>query len=247
MMFYPKLEAIALFLDQYLEVTRFPADQHGIYRSGKDPIRRIGLAIEPWAGIGQWASEQELDALFLHRPWKIKLATFPSEIGILAYHLSFDLMLTFGFNPPLATQLGMHNPIPFAFRDTIPYGMFGDIPTVSLHSFVSTLTNTFAIPPETHQLHAEKIQRIAIVGAMNDQLIREAAAQGVQLYITGQFRQPARKAVQETGMAVAVIGHATGEQWGIRALGTLLQERWPDLGCIITQPNQTHFSRFTSN
>ncbi|GER91135.1 hypothetical protein KDW_52970 [Dictyobacter vulcani] len=232
-MSYPTLEAIASFLDQQLEVMRFLDDQHGIYRSGQNPVRRIGLVIEPWPEIGHWIDEQELDALFLHRPWKIDAMLLPARIGMLAYHLSFDLALTFGYNPRLATQLGMYRPIPFAFRDTIPYGMFGDIPRVALNTITTTLTDIFAVQPAMHQKQIKDIQRIAVVGAMNDQLIREAAASDVQLYITGQFRPAARRAVQETGITVAIIGHTAGEQWGLHALSTLLRERWPEMECIV--------------
>ncbi len=81
--------------------------------------------------------------------------------------------------------------------------------------------------------HSETVKRIAIVAAMTDSLIREAAALHVDLYITGQLRQPAHRAVQETRMTVATIGHTIGELWGLRELACLLQERWPALTTIL--------------
>jgi putative NIF3 family GTP cyclohydrolase 1 type 2 len=68
---------------------------------------------------------------------------------------------------------------------------------------------------------------------MTDKLVREAAMHNVDLYITGQFRQPARKAVQETHMNVAIIGHDVGEQWGLRALSALLQAQWEHIEAVI--------------
>lgn len=227
------LAAIANYLDSYLEVTRFLDEQHGIYRSSSRPVQRIGLAIEPWPAIATWAAQQRLDALFLHRPWRLDLQSFPTDIGILAYHLSFDLTLTFGFNPRLANIVRMSQLVPIGKKDNAALGMLGTIPTTPLHSLLETLTDIFGKAPIVEQAFSENVERIAIVGGMTDSLIREAALHDVQLYITGQFRQPARKAVHDTQMTVAIIGHAEGELWGLQALAGVLRERWNGLEVIL--------------
>ena len=229
----PTLTDITTYLDAQLDSSRFPDDQNGIYRPSSRPVQRIGLTIEPRTNIGEWVRHQHLDALFLHRPWRLDLTTLSDDTGILAYHLAFDLTLTSGYNPRLADALLMHHPTPFAYKDTIPYGMFGDIAPTSLSDIVTTLDDIFGKAPiiETH--YTETVQRLAIVGAMTDKTIREAAAHNADLYITGQFRQPARLAVQETAMNVVIIGHEAGEQWGIRALAGLLRERWAHLEVIV--------------
>lgn len=226
------LEAIAHYLDSYLGVERFPADPHGIYHPGRRAIERIGLAIEPWLAIGQWVEEQELDAIFLHRPWHVELHTLPPDVGVLTYHLAFDLGLTFGYNPRLAAALHMQNLTPCTFRDGIPYGMLGDIPPTPLKTLTANLTTIFGHPPAITRKYIDIVQRIAVVGSMDETSLRDAATEGVQLYITGQQHQPAQLAVQETKMTVAIIGHSIGEQWGLHALGSLLTEHWPQLTVI---------------
>ena len=231
------LSDIATYLDAYLDVSRFPDDQNGIYRPSSRPIKRIGLAIELWTGIGTWVRQQQLDALFLHRPWRLDMKMLPDDVGVLAYHLAFDLTLTFGYNPLLATALQMQHPTPFAYKESIPYGMFGDITSTAIDAVATLLGNTFGKAPTIETRYTETIQRIAIVGAMTDTFVREAAMHGVDLYITGQFRHPARKAVQETHMNIAIIGHGVGEQWGIHALSTLLKEQWASLETVIAAPH----------
>lgn len=232
---FPTFSTIATYLDATLMSSRFPDDQNGIYRPSSPPsrpVRRIGLAIEPWPDIGEWVREQRLDALFLHRPWRLDLTKLPTDVGVLAYHLAFDLTLTFGFNSRLAATLEMNTITPFAYKDGLPYGMFGDIAPTSLNDIATTLTNTFGKPPSIEAGSTETIKRLAIVGAMTETLVREAATHAVDLYITGQFRQPARLAVQQTGINVAIIGHDAGEQWGMRALADLLRERWAILDVL---------------
>ena len=68
---------------------------------------------------------------------------------------------------------------------------------------------------------------------MNDALIREAADRGAGLYLTGQYRTPAQAAVNETGIAVAAVGHCRSEAWGLRALADVLRERWPELVILV--------------
>ncbi len=227
------LQALAAYLDSYLGSANIPDDQYGIYRPSTRTIKRIGLGLEPWAGIGAWIEHKHLEALFLHRPWRLDMQTLPDDIGILAYHLAFDLTLTLGLNPRLANVLQMTHIVPFAHKNGLPLGMLGDIPPTAIHDFLATLTELFGTAPLIENNTRESVHRIAIVGAMTDSTIREAAESGASLYITGQFRQPARAAVGETGMTVAVIGHKTSELWGLRTLASLLRERWAHLDVVV--------------
>ncbi len=229
----PSLAAIADYLDSYLGSADIPNDQNGIYRPSQRLVKRIGLAIEPWTGIETWVQQNHLDALCLHRPWKLNMQVLPEEIGILAYHLAFDLKLTFGFNRRLADVLQMTKLTPFASKDGLPLGMIGDISSMPLHIFVEYLGETFGVFPTIERYYRETVSRVALVGAMTDTLIREAAEQGVDLYITGQFRQHARRAVSENGMTVAVVGHTVGELWGIGTLASLLRERYASLDVVV--------------
>ncbi len=227
------LVALANYLDGYLGSAYIPNDQNGIYRPSPRLVRRIGLAIEPWTGIETWVQQEHLDALFLHRPWRLDMQALPEEIGILAYHLAFDLKLTFGFNRRLADVLQMTNLTPFAFKEGLPLGMIGDVSTTHTSTFIEYLGETFGVAPTVDRHYRETVSRVALVGAMTDDFIREAAEQGVDLYITGQFRQPARRAISGTDMTIAIVGHAAGELWGIRSLASLLCERYASLDVVI--------------
>jgi putative NIF3 family GTP cyclohydrolase 1 type 2 len=68
---------------------------------------------------------------------------------------------------------------------------------------------------------------------MTDALIREAAVRGVDLYITGQLRQPAAAAVEETGIRVIVVGHRRSEDWGLRSLAGVLRDRYFNLEVVL--------------
>lgn len=230
------LADIAAYLDEALAVVRFGADQNGVYRASQRPVQRIGLALEPWPALGGWVAEARLDALVLHRPWQLDAAALPGDIGVLAYHLAFDAALTFGDNPRLAVALGLRTYMPFGGTVAVPLGMVGDINPTEQDAYLARLAAIFGAVPALRGRVTGPVRRVALVGALTDGLVRAAALDGVQLYITGQFRVPAARAQRETGLAVAAVGHAAGERWGLRALGAILRERWADLEVCLAEP-----------
>lgn len=241
------LEGLREFLDEFFAVGRasvaeqyrFPNDTNGIFRPSDLPIRRLGLALEPWEGLGQWAIDWELDSLFLHRPWKLQPDKLPPHIGVISYHLVFDERLTLGFNLRLAEVLGLSNLEVLGYKEGRAIGMIGNIRSQSFESCCDRVRDIFGGLDAARSLQPELLEaetlRVAIVGAMNDSLVREAAARGAQVYITGQLRLPAELAVAETGMGTIAVGHRRAELWGLRALAGVLRERWADLEVILSE------------
>ena len=226
------IDDIAQFLDRFFAVHRFGNDQGGIYHPSTRPIRRIGLALEPWAGLAEWAKSQHLDALFLHRPWKLEVGQLAPDVGVVAYHLAFDERMTLGFNPRLADVLGMSALEVLGQKEGRPIGTIGDIAAQSFVSYCDRVREIFGGYDKTLAGSGD-IKRVAVVGAMTDALIREAAVQGADVYITGQLRQPAAAAVEETGIRVIAVGHRRSEEWGLRSLAGVLRDRYWDLEVVL--------------
>lgn len=229
----PSLTAIACFLDNYLESAVYSTEQNGIIVPTRNEINRIGLALKPWENIPAWIAEQQLDALFLHRYWQFNIQTMPAGVGLLAYHLPFDEKLTLGYNSLLAQQFGMSETAVFGRKEGRPLGMTGIIKAMSISFFQQKAENIFGGLEGVMDGKNTHVTKIAVVGAMTEQLVREAASAGVQLYVTGQLRKPATKAVQETGMHIIAVGHRRSEQWGLNQLAGILHKQWNDLEIIV--------------
>jgi putative NIF3 family GTP cyclohydrolase 1 type 2 len=168
-----------------------------------------------------------LDALFLHRPWRLAQGAVGDGVGVLWSHLPFDERLTTGLNPRLADALGLGGVEPFGRKAGRPLGMIGDWAPRGWQEGAADVTAVFGgCDAAVGGAAGVPVTRVAVVGAMTDALVREAAARGAALYVTGQLRQPARDAVEETGVAVVAVGHARSEWWGARALAHLVAERW---------------------
>ena len=190
----------------------------------------MGLALEPFPAFDAWLAAEALDAVFLHRPWTLtdeqRHALQTDGIGVLAYHLAFDERLTTGFNPALAAACDWGAPEVLGDKEGRPLGMSCTLPTplpfdavaTQLHAEFNGLEQLTPPAPDP----AVSITRVAVVGAMTDALVHLAHERGVGVYVTGQWRQPARAAVQQTGLGVVALGHRRSEEWGLRTLARLL-------------------------
>lgn len=238
------LNDIAQFLDRFFAVYRFGNDQNGVYLPSTRPIARFGLALEPWPQLAEWASTAQLDALFLHRPWQLQPGQLASDVGVVAYHLAFDEHLTLGFNPRLAAVLGMSKLEVLGEKEGRAIGMIGDIPTQSFARCCCCVDEVFGGHDEVRAGICREVSRVAVVGAMTDALVREAASRGADVYTTGQLRQPAQTAWVETGISVVAVGHRRCEEWGLRALAGVLCERWSRLEVILPPSNFRQSGKF---
>jgi putative NIF3 family GTP cyclohydrolase 1 type 2 len=235
----PALDEIAGHVADALGADAFPPEERGgVFRPGDGrPVARLGAALEPWPGIARWAERERLDALFLHRPWRLPGGVPAPGVGVVWSHLPFDERLTTGLNPRLAEALGMRGLEPLGARDGRPLGMVGDVAPGAAAAWAGRAAAAFGgeearLVPDP----AAPVARVAVVGAMTDALVREAAARGAGLYVTGQLRQPGRAAAAETGTAVLAVGHARSEWWGVRALARLVAERWGALAVVVASP-----------
>jgi putative NIF3 family GTP cyclohydrolase 1 type 2 len=227
------LDELAQFLNRYFAVHHFRDDQGGVYRHSTRSIHRIGLALEPHAHLYQWANDRQLDALFLHRPWKLEPEQLEPDVGVVSYHLAFDERLTLGFNPRLAEVLGMSAIEVLGEKEGRSIGMLGETSRQSFTSYRNCINEVFGGEDKAHAGSCQTLSRVAVVGAMTDSLVREAISRGADAYITGQWRQPAEDAVLETGIGVIAVGHRRCEEWGLRALAGVMRERWCGLKVIL--------------
>ncbi len=205
-------------------------EQNGWFLPSARPVQRLGLALEPWETFGEWVAAERLDAVFLHRPWSLtdpqRRALQTAGTGVLAYHLAFDERLTTGFNPALAAACGWGEPEILGHKAGRPLGMICTLPAPPAFDAVAAQLRTEFDGLEQVTPRAADgapITRVAVVGAMTDVLVREAHARGAGVYVTGQWRQPARAAVRDTGLGIVALGHRRSELWGLRALARVLR------------------------
>lgn len=215
-------------------------DARVVLRALDRAVGRVGLALEPWPGLPEWVRSTELDVLFLHRHWRLDLAALPPSVGVIASHDGFDRR--YGFGDPVELLAALDAPTRLAHlpdRDGWPLGVVAEGTPRPFDAFVHGLEEVFGgveavVPPADE---ASAIGRIAVARAMTDALVREAAARGARVYLTGQLRAPARAAVRETGVGVVAVGHARAERWALRRLAAAVGAAWGALAVHVAPPD----------
>ena len=229
------LHEIAAYLDQQLHAERHPDERSGALTATNPEVRRIGLALDP-ADVLPCLASEPLDALLLHRSWGYERLPLPRSLGVLAYHLPFDDHMTLGENPRLAGLLEMSSVEPLGERGVRVLGMIGDVAPGSPAELHDRVARLFGGLDDAVPARRDVVRRIAVVGAMTAAYIDEASRRGADVYLTGQLRAPARRAVLETGIGVIAVGHARAERSGLRGLAGLLRQRWPELEVVVCDP-----------
>lgn len=235
----PALAALADFIGELLDARAFPDDPPTLFVPSEHEVRRLGMALEPAPGLADWVDAERLDAIFLHRPWGVEDAGLDADVGVLASHAPFDHRLTVGYNPDLARDLGLLDPRPFGEQEGRAIGMIGDVEPADAAELIDLVAHLFGGLDEVLPGRMRTIPRVAVAGAMTDALVREAAARGADLYLTGQMRQPGRRAAAETGICVAAVGHARGERYGLRLLGGMIERRFAGQVTCVLRPRGT--------
>ena len=226
----PTVREIADHLAPHLDRARYhrDGDPAGVWIDSEKPVRRLGLRLDAGRPPYRWADG--LDAVLVHRPFGLWPARLPDGLGVLAAHRALDDGLSVGNNPALAEALGLTpDGEPLLYKERT-IGLVGRWPqplagTEAETRIAAELGGTAAELGST----PEAVGAVALMGAMTEALVLEAAARGTGLYVTGQLRQPAREAVKRTGIRVLAVGQDRAEAWGLRHLGRLVREHWPEV------------------
>ena len=230
----PTVHDLSDHLAPILDRQRYHADGDpaGVWIGSDREIQRLGLYLEPGPALYDEASG--VDALLIHRPFGLWPARLGAGVGVLAVHRALDDRLSIGDNPALADALGLDVDDEPLRRDGDRIGLVcRPRQRLLAEAFIERIGREFGgiedawgDPPEA------EIEAVALVGAMTEPLVRSAAERGADIYVTGQLRKPARDAVQRTGLYAIAVGQDRAEAWGLRFLGTLLRQRWPEIEIV---------------
>ena len=227
----PTVRDIADALAGALDRERYAreGDPAGVWLDSDREVRRLALRLEPGRAPYGWA--ENVDAVVLHRPFGVWPARLPARFGVLAVHRALDDRLSVGTDPALVAALGWElEPEPLR-RGGAEIGLIGRR-RQTLADAVGAVERVLggiedAIGPEP-----ESVEAVALVGAMTDALVDAAAERGAGLYVTGQIRKPARQAVERCGVRAVAVGQDRAEAWGLRRLGALVREAFPDVETV---------------
>lgn len=220
----------------------YPAAVNGLQLDRRGPVRRIGAAVDISLRVIEESARRGIDLLFVHHGmfWgglqpitgvlyaRLHLL-FANDIAVYSSHLPLDAHPTLGNNVLLARALGLSPARPFAHGQDGAIGVAGDadLETAALLELADRFARerggrAFATAAES----GRRTLRWALCsgGGASSQILREAAASGVDTLIVGEGPHHTAVEAPEHGLTIIYAGHYATETLGVCAVARHLSE-----------------------
>jgi dinuclear metal center YbgI/SA1388 family protein len=237
----PKLAAIVAHLDRHLrhaEVGDYGGAWNGLQIENSGEVRRVGAAVDACAATIEKAVEKGIQLLLVHHGlfWsgvqpvtgmtrrKIKMA-LDGDLAIYSSHLPLDLHPQLGNNALLARALGFKKCVPFFYAKGQNIGLKTKV-AVSRDELSRRLEKVLGHKPHLSPGGPAKTAHIGIVTGGAGAEVAQAAAEGVDTFITGEGPQHSYIAAEELGVNLFYGGHYATETFGVKALAAYVSKRF---------------------
>lgn len=237
-----RLDTLVRYLDDYLRVAEEVADApeawNGLQVGNSGDITKFAAAVDMCEATVRMAAEQRADCLLVHhglfwgglRPlvgpaYRRVAALIKANIALYAAHLPLDRHPDVGNNSVVARLLGVKVRGEFGSYHGAPIGIWGEY-SGKRDELSWSLTKTLGSAPRLLPFGPERVQRVGIVTGAGGSLIPQAAAAGLDTYITGEGQHWTFFDAEELGINVFYAGHYATETVGVKALAEHLSKKF---------------------
>lgn len=217
---------------QLLDTSRFhDYCPNGLQVEGKSEVRKIVTGVTASLALLEAAVAEGADAILVHHGyfWKNEAAPIVGVkrkrikflldhgISLFGFHLPLDAHPELGNNAQLGKHLGFHVDEWIGDQDLIAVGRLAA--PLALNELEKRLTGALGRLPLVVGEPDQTIARIAWCSGGAQGYFEQAAAQGVDAYLTGEASEHNVHFARESGIAFISAGHHATERYGIQALG----------------------------
>jgi dinuclear metal center YbgI/SA1388 family protein len=234
-----QLDVIVDYCNTLLRVNEF-SDYcpNGLQIEGRAEVRRLICGVTACQALIDRAIEQQADAILVHHGyfWKNEApaitgikrqrigALLENGISLLAYHLPLDAHDTLGNNVTLSEKLGLQ------VEEVDSGGLLwsGQLTqSMQASAFAQHIAQRLGREP----LHlpagsGREIKRVGWCTGGAQHYIEQAAAQGLDAYISGEVSEQTFHLAQELDIHYFAAGHHATESYGVQALAGHLAEKF---------------------
>jgi len=147
------------------------------------------------------------------------------NIALYSAHLPLDLHPEVGNNAVLARQLGVSLRGDFGEEYGVRIGRWGEI-DVPRHTLERQLTAITGTAPRLLPFGPERVRRVGVVTGAAGAMIAQAAAAGLDSFVTGEGPHHTFFDAEELKLNVFYAGHYATETVGVQALAGHLRDRF---------------------
>jgi dinuclear metal center YbgI/SA1388 family protein len=229
------------YCDTLLETSRFDDYcPNGLQVEGERPVRRIATGVSACQALIDAAIGWGADLLLVHHGyfWRGESpvlvgmkgrrvrSLMGAGVGLLAYHLPLDAHPEFGNNRQLGRVLGLREATATSAGKGLLWRGCLAGPTLA-DGFARAIAAALGRSPVHIAAGRDRpIQTLSWCTGGAQDLIEEAAALGVDAYLSGEISERTAHQARELGLDYFAAGHHATERYGVQALGAHLAERF---------------------
>jgi len=238
-----QLQTLTQYCNRFLRINEFrDYCPNGLQLEGKAEIKNLITGVTASQRLIDLAIELNADAILVHHGYfwkhedavitgikKNRIATLlEHEMSLLAYHLPLDAHADVGNNVELGRRLNIKNvscePLG-SLKGLLWQGELASpcTPEALSRHIASALNRK---PLHLSASSRKEIQRVAwCTGGAQDYIV-QAAALGVDAYISGEVSEQTFHQANELNVHYFAAGHHATESYGVQALGRHLAEKF---------------------
>ncbi|KMP11809.1 NGG1p interacting factor 3 protein, NIF3 [Candidatus Nitromaritima sp. SCGC AAA799-C22] len=228
------------YLDNLLDIKSIkdsPNAMNGLQMQNTGEIKKIGLAVDLCMATIEQAVAAKCNMMFVHHgmlwggvqpvrgPFYEKLsAMMRANLGLYSAHLPLDMHPVLGNNKVLADLAGLSHIEPFGEYEGQKIGFKGRLEPISTKALGTKLEAETGSPVKV--IGEGEVQTLGLVSGGAADILRQAAAEGLDAYLTGEGANHHYHEAVESGCVLILAGHYATETGGVKAVGRHLQEQF---------------------
>jgi dinuclear metal center YbgI/SA1388 family protein len=228
-------DEIIAYADELLDLDSFKDfGPQGLQVVGADDVSRVICAVSSSLELFRRAADAGAQLVIVHhgvlwenesrvidRRVRRRLETlFGADINLAGYHLALDAHPELGNNALLARELGVEVDGPF-----MELGVGGRT-AQRLEDLLARIRARINPDALAFAHGSGEVDRVAIVSGGAARYLTDAAAQGYDVYITGEPAEPSQALARELDITFVAAGHHATEKLGVQALTEKLANRF---------------------
>lgn len=214
---------------------------NGLQVEGAAEIRKIVTGVTASQALIDAAIVEQADTLLVHHGyfWRGESAVVTGvkqqrlkkllahDINLFAYHLPLDAHPDYGNNVELARLLEIQLKGFIAGTGKPALALHGELSQpMSLQALTQHVEKCLGRQPLVIQGHQQTIQKIGWCTGAAQGYIQQAAAMGLDAFISGEISEPTVHLARELGIHYLAAGHHATERYGVKALGQQLAKHF---------------------
>jgi dinuclear metal center YbgI/SA1388 family protein len=232
-------DELVRWLNSYLDIKKIPDPSlNGLQFEGADTVTRVACAVDSSLATIEAAVESGANFLLVHHGWfwkepvrlegpmaKRVKAAVAGDLNLYAAHLPLDVHAEVGNNAQMAKFLSLKHLEPFGEDRGLHLGFRGELPVpLSLQDLADQVQKITGEVCLVHGGGKAQVSSVGIISGGAAGFVNQAAAAGVDCFITGEPSHAHFADSFEYGVNTIFCGHYESEVFGVKALAMKLED-----------------------